>query len=102
MTARIYKPAQTAMQSGPGSEKWVLEFKPASARKIDPLMGWTSSSDMMSQVRLEFATKEEALEYAKRHGIAAIVEEPPAEARTVRPMGYAQNFAYKRKVPWSH
>ncbi|WP_441707736.1 NADH dehydrogenase ubiquinone Fe-S protein 4 [Hyphomicrobium sp. 2TAF46] len=59
MTARIFKPAKTAMQSGEARTKeWVLEFGPASPRDIDPLMGWTSSRDMQSQVRLEFDTKE--------------------------------------------
>ena len=65
MLARIYRPAKNAMQSGPALGKdWVLEFEPASARKPDPLMGWSSSSDMNGQVRLSFETKEEAVAYA--------------------------------------
>ena len=76
MTARIYKPARTAMQSGPARTKeWVLEYEPEVPREIDPLMGWTSSRDMRSQVRLEFATREEAIAYAERHGIAYVVAE---------------------------
>ena len=51
MAARIYKPAQTAMQSGPARTKeWVLEYEPEAPREIDPLMGWTSSRDMKSQI----------------------------------------------------
>ena len=70
MLARIYKPAKTAMQSGKAkTHAWVLEFAPASARTIDPLMGWTSSGDMNGQVRLKFETEHEAVAYAERHGI---------------------------------
>ena len=59
MVARIYKPAQTAMQSGPARTKeWVLEYEPEVPREIDPLMGWTSSRDMKAQIRLDFASKE--------------------------------------------
>ena len=66
MSARIFKPAKTAMSSGTAKTKaWVLEFLPAQARRIDPLMGWTSSSDMDSQVRLRFETVEAAKAYQK-------------------------------------
>ena len=55
MRARIYQPARNAMQSGTANTKgWVLEFAPASAREVDPLMGWTSSSDTDTQVTLRF------------------------------------------------
>ena len=53
------------MSSGMGRTRdWVLEFAPTSAREIDPLMGWTSSSDTQAQVRLRFPTKEAAQDYA--------------------------------------
>ena len=54
MTARIYQPARTATQSGQGKDKWILEYEPEQPRVIEPLMGWTSSSDMKSQIRLQF------------------------------------------------
>ena len=74
MRARIYQPARNAMSSGMGKTKvWLLEFAPDEARDLDPLMGWTSSSDTQSQVRLKFDTKEAALDYAREHGIDAIV-----------------------------
>ena len=77
MLARIYRPAKTAMQSGKAkSRDWRLEFEPASARTIDPLMGWTSSSDMNGQVRLSFESKDEAIAYAERHGIPFRLHEP--------------------------
>ena len=65
MSARIYQPARNAMQSGQAkSGDWILEFLPAEAKSLDPLMGWTSSGDMNSQVKLKFNSKEAALEYA--------------------------------------
>ena len=70
MTARIYKPAKTAMQSGQAKTKeWVLDYEPEEPRVVESLMGWTTSGDMKSQLRLRFATKEEAMAYAERHGI---------------------------------
>ena len=77
MFARIYKPAKTAMQSARAKTKeWVLEYEPATPREIDPLMGWTSSNDMLSQVRLFFETKEEAIDYAQKNGIPFRIFEP--------------------------
>lgn len=103
MTARIYQPAKTAMSSGMASTKsWVLDFVPDVPRSIDPLMGWTSSSDTQPQVRLRFATKEEALAYAKAHGIDAVVTQPKKRRPNVRPNGYGENFATKRRSAWTH
>jgi hypothetical protein len=101
MVARIYKPAQTAMQSGPARTKeWVLVFEPESPREIEPLMGWTSSRDMKGQVRLSFDTKEEAIAYAERNGLAYFVMEPKPR-RAVR-KSYADNFRFGRSEPWTH
>lgn len=103
MRARIYKPARNAMQSGSAKSKhWVLEYAPASRREVDPLMGWTSSSDTQTQVRLRFATKEAALEYAEAHGIDAIVVEPKPRKPNIRPGGYGENFATNRRGAWTH
>ena len=102
MNARIYKPSSNAMQSGPGSEKWVLEFAPSERKRIDPLMGWTGSGDTQRQVQLAFDTKEAAVAYAAKHGIVAQVFEPAERKFNVRPMGYAGNFATSRRTPWSH
>jgi hypothetical protein len=64
MTARIYKPAKTAMQSGTAKTKeWMLDYEPEQPREIEPLMGWTSSGDMRQQVQLRFDTPEEAIAY---------------------------------------
>ena len=103
MVARIFKPAKTAMQSGEGRTKeWVLEFAPASPREIDPLMGWTSSDDTQSQVRLHFDSREEAESYARDKGLDYIVQEPKKRAANIRPRGYGENFATDRRVPWTH
>lgn len=103
MRARIYKPARTAMQSGTAkTHHWVLDFAPASPRAVDPLMGWTSSADTQSQVRLRFATKEAALEYAREHGIEADVQEPKTRKPNIRQHGYGENFATERRGAWTH
>jgi hypothetical protein len=101
MLARIYLPAKTAMQSGKANTReWVLEFEPSSARLSDPLMGWTVSTDMNGQVRLMFDTREEAVAYAQRHGIAFEVLTPKAAKKIVK--AYADNFAFTRREPWTH
>jgi hypothetical protein len=101
MLARIFRPARTAMQSGKAkTHEWVLEFAPASARTPDPLMGWTSSTDMNGQVRLKFPTKDEAVAYAQRHGIPFRIFEPHEPRMLIK--AYADNFAANRKQPWTH
>ena len=89
------------MQSGKARTRaWRLEFEPASPRRIDPLMGWTSSTDMLSQVQLEFDSRDEAVAYAEKHGIAYDVFDPHRPVAKAK--SYADNFRFDRKVPWSH
>ena len=103
MRARIYRPARTAMQSGTAkTHDWVLEFPPASAREVDPLMGWTSSTDTQAQVRMTFETREAAEHYAAEHGIDAVVQEPKTRKPNIRPGGYGENFATNRRGAWTH
>ena len=103
MRARIYQPAKTAMQSGTAKTKsWVLDYAPADAREVDPLMGWTSSGDTQSQVRLKFETREAAQAYAREHGIDAVVIEPKKRKVNIRPGGYGENFATNRRSVWTH
>ncbi len=95
MKARLYKPSKTAMQSGRGNVKrWVLEFEPQFRRTQDPLMGWTSSPDTAQQVRLRFATREDALAYCERRNIEVTVREP--NERRIKPKSYASNFRWDR------
>ncbi|MDB5651006.1 MAG: complex subunit conserved region [Hyphomicrobiales bacterium] len=101
MTARIYRPAKSATQSGTARSKtWLLEYMPREARQIEPLMGWTSSGDMNSQLKLWFATQDEAVAYAQREGIAYRVEEPKPATRRV--MSYSDNFKPSRIDQWTH
>ena len=94
MIARIFKPTKNAMQSGMRRcKKWKFEYAPEQARDIDPLMGWTGSSDMNSQIRLTFDTKQEAVAYAERNGIDYVVQDP--HVRKKRLKNYADVFAYR-------
>ncbi len=103
MRARIYQPSRSAMSSGmAGTHHWVLDFTPEVARGIDPLMGWTSSHDTQAQVRLQFETKEAALDYAREHAIDAVVLEPRRRRPNIRPRGYGENFATDRRGAWTH
>ena len=101
MFARIFRPSKTAMQSGRAkTHEWVLEFEPASARVPDPLMGWSSSSDMNAQIHLHFESREEAVSYSTRHGIPFQVIEAKSGKRIIK--AYADNFASNRMEPWTH
>ncbi len=101
MQVRIFRPAKTAMQSGhAGTRRWVLEFEPATPRQVEPLMGWTSSGDTKSQLRLPFASKDEAVAYARKKGFMYVVDEPAERAPV--PKAYADNFRYRRLFPWTH
>ena len=103
MRARIYQPARNAMQSGTAKAKgWVLEFAPASAREVDPLMGWTSTTDTSTQVKLRFDSREAAEDYARAQGIAAEVVLPNSRKANIRPLGYGENFATNRTGAWTH
>lgn len=101
MMVRIYKPSKTAMQSGAASTgEWHLEPDVASPVSIDPLMGWSGSADTEKQVALSFATKEEAIAYAEREGLAYTVVEPTPVKRIKR--SYADNFKFGRVGTWTH
>jgi len=91
MRARIFKPAKTAMQSGRAkTRKWRLEFETSSPRTIDTLMGWTSSADTTAQVALQFESCEDAIAYAKKHGMDYTVMPEQPRKRHLR--AYSDNF----------
>ena len=100
--ARIFRPSKTAMQSGKAkTQDWVLEFEPRDARRPDPLMGWTQTSDTeSSQVRLTFETKDQAMAFAEHHGIPFRLIEPEAPPKIIK--AYADNFAFGRRQSWTH
>ncbi len=92
---RIYRPTKTAMQSGrANTRQWVVESEPAAPKQIDPLMGWTGSADTRAQVKLRFATREEAVAYAERNGFTYEVDEP--KDRIIHKKNYSDNFSPNR------
>jgi hypothetical protein len=101
MSAKIYRPAKTAMQSGNAkTHLWVLEFDPEKPRTIDPIMGYTGSGDMRQQLRLTFETAEQAIAYAERNGIEYRVIAPKDATR--KNVSYSDNFRFNRMQPWTH
>jgi len=89
--ARIYQRPKNAMQSGRyRTDGWILEFEPAEAKRPDPLTGWAGSGDTREQVKLGFATAEDAQAYAEKYGLAYTVV--PTPARTLKLQSYADNF----------
>ncbi len=88
--AKIYKPTKTAMQSGSRNTKnWILEYEPLET-EVSPLMGWESSRDMLSEVKLEFSTKDKAIDYAKKNNISYYVINP--QDRKLVKKSYSDNF----------
>ena len=88
--AKIYKPTKTAMQSGSRNTKnWILEYEPLET-EVSPLMGWESSRDMLSEVKLQFLTKEKAIDYAKKNNISYYVINP--QDRKLVKKSYSDNF----------
>ena len=96
--AKIYKPAKTAMQSGKGkTRQWILEYVKPQPGRPDALMGWNTMPDTIAEVKLWFASKDEAIAYATAKKIEFAVSEP--HKAIVPPKAYAENFsAYKRKA----
>ena len=88
--AKIYKPTKTAMQSGKGKSKnWLLQFDTLDTG-INPLMGWESSNDTYSELKMEFASKDLAIEYAKKNKIEYELIEP--QERKIIKKSYSDNF----------
>lgn len=97
-TAKIYRPAKNAMQSGPRlAARWVLEYIPERALSTEPLMGWTSAPDTLRQVRLSFESEEAAIAFAQEKGVA--YELLPPKKRRIIPKNYSANFAATRRIP---
>lgn len=98
---RIYKPAKAAMQSGLGNtHEWLLELAGAETVAVDPLMGWSGSSNTAKQVKLSFLTKEDAVRYAEAAGLAYTVVETAGRRHIHR--SYADNFKFGRIGSWTH
>ena len=88
--AKIYLPNKSAMQSGLGKiDKWILEFITKDPT-INPLMGWESSNDTLSELKMEFTSKDLAIKYAKKNNINFEIIEP--KKRKITKKSYADNF----------
>ena len=87
---KIYKPAKSSMQSGLGKTKnWILEYFDEK-NGINPLMGWESSTDTLSEVKLEFSSKENAISYAKKNKLSYEIIE--SKKKKIVKKSYADNF----------
>ncbi|WP_407966140.1 ETC complex I subunit [Bartonella sp. C271] len=101
MVARIYSPAKTPMQSGKANTGfWILQYEPAQRKMIEPLMGYTATSDINSQIKIRFQTKEEAINFAIKNAIPYRVENLHKTLR--RAISYSDNFHSNRQQPWTH
>ena len=101
MTIKIFKPSKTAMQSGNGkTNKWLAEYISDVEIVKDNLMGWNSSYDTSTQIKVYFESKEQAIDWAKKNNYQFIVEEP--KTKKIKIKNYESNFAYKRKESWTH
>jgi hypothetical protein len=87
--AKIYIPTKTAMQSGLGNKLWILEFETRDTN-VSPLMGWESSDDTLAEIKLEFSSKDKAIEYAKNNSIDFEVIESKKRKFVIK--SYADNF----------
>ena len=100
-SVRIFQPASNAMQSGRATTRaWIVEFEPSTAVRPNALMGWPGGDDTRCQVRLAFDSRDDAIAYAKKHGLDYQVQ-PPRE-RIVRPKAYSDNFRAGRQDNWTH
>lgn len=92
MKFRIFRPSKSAMQSGKkNTKKWLmLPIEEKNIRSVNPLTGWVSASDTSSQFRFEFATKDEAIEFAKSRNFKYEIEEE--HLPTITPKSYSANF----------
>ena len=101
MTIKIYKPSKTAMQSGIGkTKKWLAEYISDVDNVKDSLMGWNSSFDTKSQIKIFFENKDQAIAWAKKNNYQFFVEEP--KIKKIKPKSYASNFGIDRIEPWTH
>jgi hypothetical protein len=100
--ARIYRPSRGATQSGHARTKaWMLEYERTEAVEIEPLMGWNGSGDTEHHIKVAFDTREEAIAFAEKRGIAYEVEEAaPDQVR--RGLSYSDNFKSNRIGQWTH
>ena len=91
--ALIYRAERSVTQSAPGRRPWILEFERSAAPFIEPLMGWTGSSDPFASIRLEFPDCQSAVGFAEKNGWDYRVIDPPTRRPLIK--GYADRFKYE-------
>jgi hypothetical protein len=100
-SVRIFQPAKNAMQSGRAKTRsWIVEFEPGAAVRPSPLMGWSGGGDTRCQVRLAFDSQDDAVAFARKHGLNYEVQQ--SRDRSVRPRAYSDNFRAGRQGNWTH
>ena len=101
MYAKIYKAEPSAMTSGRANAGvWMLDFQSTKPRVIDALTGNTRNVDTRSQLDMKFESKDAAISYAQANNIPYRIIDRPKSKRISR--SYADNFAFERKLPWTH
>ena len=101
MTIKIYKPSKSSMQSGLGkTKKWIAEYISEEETLKDNLMGWNSSLDTKSQIKIFFDTKEQAIDWAKNNDYQFFLDEP--KQKKIKIKSYASNFDTNKKESWTH
>ncbi len=101
MFAKIYQPCASTMQSGrANTQHWALEFVSKTPAVIDPLTGNARFTDMRAQLELKFDSLDDAIAYAVANDIPYRVKQTKVRKRISR--SYADNFAFDRKLPWTH
>ncbi len=97
----IQSPAKTATQSGYAKTgKWFIKFRDSDKKGFEPLMGWTSSSNTLRQIKLEFSSLDEAKKFADAKGWSYDIVE--AKEKRISPKSYAENYSFKRVKPFTH
>ncbi len=96
MKVIIHQPSKNAMQSGRAKSKrrWELAFEKSGRQSVEPLNGWVSQSDMTQQLDLSFDTREQAVDYARKHGLE--YEILPSRRRVIKPKSYASNYRWDK------
>ena len=101
MEVKIYRAQRSAMQSGRANEKeWIAEFVRTQALAPEALMGWATMQDTTRQVKLRFASEEQAIAWAKSQGFSYALSRPPV--RRSPPKTYDANFRANRLLRWTH
>ncbi|KAJ8958626.1 hypothetical protein NQ318_016351 [Aromia moschata] len=94
---RIYEPAKNCMQSGTNNiGHWQMEFD-TKERWENPLMGWCSTGDPLSNMNVEFSTKEEAIEFCEKNGWQYYIHESKLQKK-FKPKSYGINFAWNKRT----